>query len=400
MRKLKLINAVIIFSSLFFLSFGFIASAMGQAPAWKGKIEKIGGVKVIKNPAEPLYGEFIPQLEEDLSIGDEKDETYYFPKGASLSVDDEGNFYVSDFGNRRVQKYDKNGIYVRTIGRQGQGPGEYMFPGQVFFDEEGDPCVRGARDLNFFTKDGAFKKKVMIKSPLTWITLGPGDTILGTTQPSPRPGGGKYEIQRLDSEGNFDRAIAEFPADSVINKNVYIVNWYSPGIRLVPVTSETFAYGYSDEYKVYFADGEGRTILMMTKEEKPQSISGQEKEETRKGGPSAWAGNIGDSKPEDLIKFPDHRPYFNNFMADGDGRLYVMKSKSILDKSPAIWFDVFSVDGFYLYRMKLDFRPVVIRNGAIYEIRTNEETGDIKIIRHKVNNWGQFKTGQEIAPNM
>jgi hypothetical protein len=400
MLNRQLADMVIIFSSLFFLSCGFITSTAGQAPAWKGKIETIGGVKVIKNPAEPLYGEFIPQLEEDLSIGDEKDETYYFPKGAALSVDDEDNLYVSDFGNRRVQKYDKNGKYIRTIGRQGQGPGEYMFPVQVFFDAEGDPCVRGARDLNFFTKDGAFKKKVVIKAPLTWVMLGPGNTIFGTTQPSPRPEGGKYEIQRLDSEGDFDRSIAEFLADSVINKNVYIVNWYSPGIRLISLTSETFAYGYSDEYKIYLADGEGRPVLVMTKEEKPQSISGREKEETRKGGLSAWAGNIGDSKPEDLIKFPDHRPYFSNFMADEEGRLYVMSGKSILDKSPTNWFDVFSKSGLYLYRMKLDFRPFVIRNGAIYEIRTNEETGDIKIIRHKVKNWDQFKTGQEIAPNM
>jgi hypothetical protein len=400
MLRHKLFVAVIILLSFFSLSLGLITSTKSQAPTWKGKIETTGGIKVIKNPSEPLYGEFIPQLEADLSLGDEKDETYYFPKGAALSVDDEGNLYVSDFGNRRVQKYDKNGKYIRTIGRQGQGPGEYLFPSRVFLDEEGDPCVSAARDLNFFTKDGAFKKKIVIKSFLSQLILGPGGTIFGTTQPSPVPERCKYEIQRLDSEGNFDRAIAEFPADFVINKNVYIMSWYSSGVPLVPVTSETFAYGYSDEYKIYLADRDGRTIHIMTKEEKPQSISGREKEETRKGGLSAWAGNIGDSKPEDLIKFSDHRPYFSNFMADEEGRLYVMRSKSILDKSPTNWFDVFSGDGFYLCRMKLDFRPVVIRNGAIYEIRTNEETGDIKIIRHKVKNWDQFKTVSAVAQNM
>jgi hypothetical protein len=393
MHKLKSIDAVIIFSALFFLSFGIISSTHSQAPAWKGKIETIGGVKVIKNPAEPVYGEFIPQLEEDLSIGDEKDETYYFPKGAALNVDDEGNLYVSDFGNRRVQKYDKNGKYVRTIGRQGQGPGEYMFPSRLFCDQEGNSCVSGAVDLNFFTKDGAFKKKIVIKSFLSQLILGPGGTIIGITQPSPRPEMGKYEIQMLDSEGNFVRKIAEFPAEPEINKNVHIRHWYSHHACLISVTSETFAYGYSDEYKIYLADSEGRPILVMTKEEKPQSISGREKEETRKGGQIAWSGNIGDSKPEDLIKFPDHRPYFRNFMSDGEGRLYVMRSKSILDKSTTIWFDVSSKNGFYLYRLKLNFRPVVIRNAAIYEIRTNEETGDIKIIRHKVKNWDQFKSG-------
>jgi hypothetical protein len=56
-------------------------------------------------------------------------------------------------------------------------------------------------------------------------------------------------------------------------------------------------------------------------------------------------------------------------------------------------FDVFAADGIYLYRTKLPFRPEVIKAGFLYEIRRNEETGDIKIIRHRVKNWDKMKTG-------
>jgi hypothetical protein len=93
------------------------------------------------------------------------------------------------------------------------------------------------------------------------------------------------------------------------------------------------------------------------------------------------------------MEFPGHRPYFSNFMADDEGRLYVGRSKSILDKSPERLFDIFSRDGFYLYRMKLNFWPHVIKRDGFYEIRQNEETGDIKIIRHKIKNRAQFKNG-------
>jgi hypothetical protein len=41
----------------------------GRQPTWKGKIVTENGVKVVKNPTEPLYGELILQLEQDLSIG-------------------------------------------------------------------------------------------------------------------------------------------------------------------------------------------------------------------------------------------------------------------------------------------------------------------------------------------
>ena len=36
--------------------------------------------------------------------------------------------FVADPTNLRVQVYDANGKYVRTIGRSGEGPGEFAFP--------------------------------------------------------------------------------------------------------------------------------------------------------------------------------------------------------------------------------------------------------------------------------
>jgi hypothetical protein len=48
----------------FLLLFGF---SISQKPQWKGTIEEENGVKVIKNPNEPLYGEISFNLEEDLS---------------------------------------------------------------------------------------------------------------------------------------------------------------------------------------------------------------------------------------------------------------------------------------------------------------------------------------------
>src|SRR4030042_6132090 len=122
-----------IFWSVFFAVACFLVlHSQTEKAAGKGKVVTKDGVSVVQNPAEPLYGEFSFELKEELTIGgDPNNEAYYFPKGAKLSVDEEGNLYVCDLGNKRVQMYDRSGKYVRTIGRQGQGPGEYMFPIQV-----------------------------------------------------------------------------------------------------------------------------------------------------------------------------------------------------------------------------------------------------------------------------
>ena len=73
---------------------GFAFAQTGPA-GWKGRIVVENGIKTVKNPDQPLYGEFAFELEEDLAIGgDPEKENYYFPKGTSgLAVDDDGNLF-------------------------------------------------------------------------------------------------------------------------------------------------------------------------------------------------------------------------------------------------------------------------------------------------------------------
>jgi hypothetical protein len=105
-----------------------------QKAEWKGKIEIEDGVKVIKNPAESLYGEITLELEEDLSIGNEDDENYMIYGLVALAVDSEENIFVLDGGNYRIQKFDKSGNYLQTIGGRGQGPGEFEQPMWIHID--------------------------------------------------------------------------------------------------------------------------------------------------------------------------------------------------------------------------------------------------------------------------
>jgi hypothetical protein len=127
---IKLLIAISI--SFIFLS---VYAKENQNPQWKGTIEEEDGVKVIKNPKEPLYGELVFDLEEDLSIGNEKDDNYLLYKVRDIRVDNQGNIYVVDMGNHRIQIYDKDGNYLQTIGKVGQGPGDFQLPTKVQIEE-------------------------------------------------------------------------------------------------------------------------------------------------------------------------------------------------------------------------------------------------------------------------
>ncbi len=47
-------------------------------------------------------------------------------KITSIDIDKNGQIYVADSGNNKVFVFDRNGRYIKTIGKFGQGPGEFM----------------------------------------------------------------------------------------------------------------------------------------------------------------------------------------------------------------------------------------------------------------------------------
>ena len=114
-NKINVISIVIPLSV-----FMMLISYTKQQAEWKGKIGIEDGVKVIQNPGEPLYGEIEFKLEEDLSIGNENDANDLFYRVRDIQVDTDGNIYVLDSGNHRVQVFNKKGNYICTIGKKGQ----------------------------------------------------------------------------------------------------------------------------------------------------------------------------------------------------------------------------------------------------------------------------------------
>ena len=369
-----------------------LAVDQASPPGWKGTIATENGVKVVKNPGQPLYGEFSFALQEDLSIGgDPVKEDYYFPQGAALSIEKAGNLYVRDFGNGRVMMYDSAGKFIRQLGRRGQGPGEYQYPSDVFFDADGNPMVYSTRELVRFGKDGAFNKKVPIKAFVSPAILGPGNTLIGRTQPGPGPGGPMHRLLLSGANGEVLRTIAEYRGEFNESQTAILIHAYSNNLALAPLTPETFVYGFPEDYRLHVAEAEGRTVLTIAVEERPLPISGKERTEIKKKGASiSIATNDNTIRDSD---FPDHRPFFVRLFTDDAGRIYVARTKSILDKDKPWEIDVFSKDGFYLYRMSWPSFPSAIQGGCWYGVRTDKDSGEYFVVRSKIKNWSAMKTG-------
>jgi peptidylamidoglycolate lyase len=80
-----------------------------------------------------------------MTLGEAKvsgDDTEHFYLPTDVAVSHDGSFYVSDgYGNSRVAKFSKDGTYLFEWGKFGNGQGEFNIPHAIDLDDEGNVYV-------------------------------------------------------------------------------------------------------------------------------------------------------------------------------------------------------------------------------------------------------------------
>ncbi len=383
----------------FLITVNCTKTKIAEKAEWKGEIEYESGVKVVKNPAAPLYGEILLDLEEDLSIGREDDDNYMFYAVRKIDVDDQGNIYVLEGRNCRLQKFDRTGQYLQTIGKKGQGPGEFQKPSWFFLDEENNIYVSEYLKIHIFNGKGEYIKSIHLSNLTTEFSIAPDENIFGIASVKTELESNQC-ILKMDSKGKMIKNIAKFAAmEPVYRKGTgkmvaafFITHEYNPDIYFSPAINNKHIYAHSLEYSLFQVGLEGNLELVIKKEEPQHLISQKEKDKIY-----SRFSEIEEKWPKGVVKeavqFPSHRPYFSRIATDERGRIYVRRISNVIDESEEVEFDIFSREGYYLYKAKLPFTPEVIKNGYFYDLYSSEETGEVRIKRYKVKNWRQIAEG-------
>jgi hypothetical protein len=199
-----------------FLMFTFFCCS-SQKTEWQGSIEVVDGVSVVKNPKEPMYGEIILELEEDLNIGNDRDENYQFYQVYFIIPDSHKNIYILDGGNHRVQKYDKNGNYLQTIGRKGQGPGEFTSLYSAFIDGQDNLYVSEGRRIQVFNALGEYQRSILLDNNINEFFVDfKGNIITHATLRNEE--GSKKVILKMNPKGKVLEKIVEFADVTAVQK--------------------------------------------------------------------------------------------------------------------------------------------------------------------------------------
>jgi hypothetical protein len=102
-----------------------------------GKTVTIDGVPHIQNGDTPSEGRETLTLEEVWRIGGDDEEGLLLAMVSEVCGDEDGNIYVMDTQLCQVHVFSPGGELLRTIFRQGEGPGEALRPRDLVVTEDG-----------------------------------------------------------------------------------------------------------------------------------------------------------------------------------------------------------------------------------------------------------------------
>lgn len=179
-----------------------------------------------------------------LTWGSEGSEEGQFDFSRGVAVDSQGNVYVADNFNHRIQKFSSSGDFITAWGSLGNGDGQLNGPSGVAVDSQDNAYV--ADELNHriqkFTSAGAFVT--------AWGSLGngdgqfnyPHDVAVDSQDNVYIVDSGNFRIQKFTSEGTFilnwgsSNSIAErinVPTGVTVDSqdNVYVADSFSQRIQ-------------------------------------------------------------------------------------------------------------------------------------------------------------------------
>jgi len=313
MKKLFQLNACIISLLLIFSSF---LSAQ--------KVETVDGARVVHNEKTGKWGKN-PKVSLEIvrRIGEleTEDENIAFHIPADIAIDDQGNIYVLDAGNHRIQKFDADGKYLATFGRRGQGPGEFYMPSSLDLDYQGymyvsDPQNQRVQILN---PDGTEHKTI----PFHQIPAGiirvnkAGELVMGRGGIMIRISGGESDsqglpkiIKVLDLEGNVQREFGEAKEfkDEFIERNANAFHF-----ALDKDDNVYVAFDFQNRIEKYSPDGQ-----MLWSSDRDLSYStdlSKAKADVKRSG-----GNIN-------VQMPQMNRCSNGIAVDDKGRVWVVNLK-------------------------------------------------------------------------
>ena len=295
--------------------------AFGEKPVIieNGLAGKLDGKKIILKPILTI------------SASDEEDDTEkVFYRVNDIQVDKYGHIYVVEEGSKRVQKFDSTGAYLLTIGRSGQGPGEFQEPTKLQFDSEENIYVADFKNgtITRFSQDGTYMDSFMPEQAIYDFVLSTSDEIIILSSKQ------DYKFFKYDTAGNLISSFSE---------KIKAENWYDELIyNSGELTTDNKGFLYFSYLQPYVIDIYDKDDILrrVIKKDIPQKIIRPNTKIEKIEGYTKVSVNLY-SKLSCSLVWHDGRIY--HLVSDGQGIM-----------QPGRYIDVFSELGEFLVRIDVE----------------------------------------------
>lgn len=326
---------------------------------------------------------------EDITISSKgKDYSFY---AVGVEADSEGNIYILDRYDFKVLKFDKEGKFICSIGKKGQGPGEFEIPGFMIIDNQDNLYVQDITRmlLVVFNRKGEFVgniKSTGVLSYLTSVMIDPDLNIICGYQPI-----STEDDEQIYKISKFDRGFNHL-SDIYARKGVFITKIirkgggvfsfqaprYTPEVIWTMDSDGRLYVSYNDSYNIKVLSGSGELISEINRKYKPEKVSDEERGQMLENYEKRYK-NI--SK---YIDIPKVKPPISRLYIVED-YLFVLKKRV----GKEYFFDVFDKQGAYVDEIILDFLPIVNKNNFIYTLKfigdlEKRDIADIEVSRYKI----------------
>lgn len=278
-----------------------------------------------------------------------------FGRIGDIEVGDDRSVYVLDQLNRVVQVFDEHGTHLRSIGREGRGPGEFANPVALSWDPEGRLWVvdPGNSRYSVFSAEG----ELITTYPR------PAEGVVGDWPGGFSPDGRLYDVTfELTPEGPAE-VLVEYEAggEEVTSQRIELPDLERttfpsanrPGTMImeeVPFASQpiwrigpdgNLWYARTGEPWVYRRSLEDATEQRFGRDFEAPPVSNEERQEAI----AALAKFIETAGDVDLSVIPDTKPHLRGFFFDDEQNVWIMRSSDD-DPGDDGWpMDVWDLEG-------------------------------------------------------
>ena len=378
------------------------ANGMGSdSPGWSGTVDTLAsGQIVVSNPRTGVWGEGEGwTVTEDLRIGAVDDPgPYQLGRVIALDVDGHGRIWALDAQANVIRVFARDGHHVRTVGREGGGPGEFAGPAHMEFGPDGRLRVPDPQNnrISVIDTTGAFVDSRRMEGGF-FVSPWPGGFDRDGFYYSPIPfdyGDGEFGLALVRLDRDFTPVDTIPDLRSPLTRDAFEVRDgegggliasvpYSPGFRTARSPGGTTWGLLTGPYRFFEVDADGDTVLSVEVSFDPLPVTAADREAAVEE--LSWFTDQGGRV--DPSRIPDTKPAAWSLFIDDADHVWVDR---VTSNPGGRDFDVFDPAGRLLGRVTLPWPLGSVRlviGDRIYGV-TSDELGVQYIVRGTIHRGG------------